>query len=89
MPFAKAKIYQRFNVGEYMRQRRLGWLAVEKKQKKLKNTAQTLKRLDSKDSKIRFILFLCFGIEYVIFDCVNTACLVRTTDYTILIASVL
>ena len=89
MPFAKAKIYQRFNVGEYMRQRRLGWLAVEKKQKKLKNTAQTLKRLDR---KVRYILYFSYVLElsiYVIFDCVNTACLVRTTDYTILIAFML
>ena len=60
MPFAKAKIYQRFNVGEYMRQRRLGWLAVEKKQKKLKNTAQTLKRLDR---KVRYVLYFSYVLE--------------------------
>lgn len=54
MPFAKGKIYNRFNVGEYMRQKRLGWLAVEKKQKKLKNVTQsTLKRLDR---KVRYVL---------------------------------
>ena len=61
MPFAKAKIYQRFNVGEYMRQRRLGWLAVEKKQKKLKNTAQTLKRLEARI--VRYVLYFSYVLE--------------------------
>ena len=27
MPFRKATNYSRFNVGEYMRQKRLGWIA--------------------------------------------------------------
>ena len=60
MPFAKAKFYQRFNVGEYMRQRSLGWRAVEKKQKKLQNTAQTLKRLDR---KVRYVLYFSYVLE--------------------------
>jgi hypothetical protein len=41
--------YKRFNVGEYMRQKRLGWLAVEEKNKKAKRTSMKLnKRLDKK-----------------------------------------
>jgi hypothetical protein len=36
MPSKKATTYKRFNVGEYMRQKRLGWLAVEEKNKKEK-----------------------------------------------------
>ena len=48
MPFRKANNYSRFNVGEYMRQKRLGWVAVDKKNKSIKNAAQKLKRLDTK-----------------------------------------
>lgn len=48
MPFRKAKFYGRFNVGEYMRRKRLGWAAVEDKNREIKNAKQNLKRLDTK-----------------------------------------
>ena len=56
MPFTKAQNYKRFNVGEYMRHKRLGWLAVEEKNKKSRKTYMKLKRLDE---KVRdFIIFI-------------------------------
>ena len=56
MPFAKAKNYKRFNVGEYMRKKRQSWLAVEEKKKKEKRTLVKLKRLDDKVRKV--VVFL-------------------------------
>jgi hypothetical protein len=48
MPFRKATNYSRFNVGEYMRKKRLGWIAKVQKTKEVKNAAQNLQRLDTK-----------------------------------------
>ena len=48
MPFSKASAYKRFNVGEYMKQKRLASLAIETKNKKLKNSSMKLRRLDDK-----------------------------------------
>jgi hypothetical protein len=44
----KASQYKRFNVGQYMKQSRLGWIENEKKAKKSQATAKNLKRLDEK-----------------------------------------
>lgn len=51
MPWPKASQYKRFNVGQYMKERRLGWIENEKKAKKSQATAKKLKRLDEKVSK--------------------------------------
>ena len=48
MPFTKARNYKRFNVGEYMRHKRLGSLAVEKKNNKAREMSVKLRRLDEK-----------------------------------------
>ncbi len=48
MLFLKASTYKRFNVGKYMKQKRLGHLAVEQKNKKVRLTAGKLRRLDEK-----------------------------------------
>ena len=48
MPHLKARNYKRFNVAEYMRRKRHGWLAVEECNKQAHNTAKKLKRLDEK-----------------------------------------
>ena len=48
MPFSKASKYKRFNVSEYMKNKRLAWLAVEQKSKKAQAMAKKLKRLDEK-----------------------------------------
>ena len=48
MPFTKARNYKRFNVGEYMRQKRLGWLNVEEKTKSARKAFMKLRRLDKK-----------------------------------------
>ena len=48
MVWPKASQYKRFNVGQYMKQHRLGWIENEKKAKKSQATAKKLKRLDEK-----------------------------------------
>ena len=65
MPHTKSKNYKRFNVGEYMRRKRLDWLAVEKKAKKARNTYERLKRLDKKVGDQYPFVFL--AIEYKVF----------------------
>ncbi|XP_046857569.1 uncharacterized protein LOC124450957 isoform X2 [Xenia sp. Carnegie-2017] len=52
MPFRKATNYKRFNVGEYMRNKRLAWEGNMSKQKKAKCVSQKLKRLDDKVKKL-------------------------------------
>ena len=42
MPRKNETFYKRFNVGQYMRQKRLGWLAVEEKSKKLEIQLRSL-----------------------------------------------
>ncbi len=59
MPWPKASQYKRFNVGQYMRERRLGWIDNEKKAKKSQATAKKLKRLDEKVSQsIKYIIVI-------------------------------
>ena len=48
MAWPKVSQYKRFNVGQYMKQRRLGWIENEKRAKKSQATAKKLKRLDEK-----------------------------------------
>ena len=48
MAFRKASCYKRFNVGEYMKQKRLCSLAVTERSKKAKAVMKKLKRLDDK-----------------------------------------
>ena len=60
MPFRKAKYYSPFNVGEYMRQKRLGWVAEVEKNKKVKNAAQNLKH---SDRKVRNVLSCSYDLK--------------------------
>ena len=48
MPWPKATQYKRFNVGQHMKERRLGSIAVAKNTKRNQATAKRLKRLDGK-----------------------------------------
>lgn len=66
MPWPKASQYKRFNVGEYMKQRRLGWIENERKAKKSEATAKKLKRLDDKVSQT---------VKYFIDYCPNYKCI--------------
>ena len=59
MPFSKALDYKRFNVGEYMRTKRLNWTASVEKNKKLERTATKLRRLDKKVRIISIQFVVC------------------------------
>ena len=50
MPWPKATQYRRFNVGQYMKQKRLENLRVEQRTKKAQATARRLKRLEERVS---------------------------------------
>ena len=60
MPFSKVLDYKRFNVGEYMRTKRLNWTASVEKNKKLERTATKLRRLDKKVRiiSIQFVVYI-------------------------------
>ena len=60
MPFRKAKYYSRFDVGKYMCQKRLGWVAEVEKNKKMKNAVQNLKCLDM---KVRNVLSCSYDLK--------------------------
>ena len=57
MPFTKA--YKRFNVGQYMKQKRHDWVAIQNKNKEIKLVAQNLRRLDAKVRNVLFLLIVC------------------------------
>jgi hypothetical protein len=67
MPHKNATFYKRFNVGQYIQQKRLRLLAVEEKSKKARNTAQKLKRLDVKVRDISYIFVFFLLIEFLIY----------------------
>jgi hypothetical protein len=50
-----------------MRQKRLGWLAVEQKSKEARNTAQKLKRLDVKVRDVSYIFVFFVLIDFLIY----------------------
>ena len=51
MPFSRGRQYTRFNVGQYMRQKKLDNEAVKAKTKQVRATAAKLRRLDNKVKK--------------------------------------
>ena len=69
MPFTKAKNYKRFNVGEYMRRKRLDSLAIEKSNRRAKNTALKLARLDEKVRNVHIFCDHHDGLGYFKFKC--------------------
>ena len=60
---SKATTYKRFNVGEYMKEQRLGWFAVEEKSRATYITSQKIKRLDE---KVRYVYISVFLASLVI-----------------------
>ena len=60
---SKATTYKRFNVEEYMKRQRLGWFAVEEKNRVTKTTSQKIKRLDE---KVRYVYISVFLVSLVI-----------------------
>ena len=60
---SKATTYKRFNVGECMKRQRLGWFAVEEKNRVTKTTSQKIKRLDE---KVRYVYISVFLVSLVI-----------------------
>jgi hypothetical protein len=67
MPRKNETFYKRFNVGQYMQQKRLGWLTVEQKSKKARDTAQKLKRLDVKVRDVSYIFVFLVLIDFLIY----------------------
>ena len=65
MPFTKAKNYKRFNVGEYMRKKRLDSLAIEKSSRKAKNTALKRTRLAEKVRNVYIFYFQYENLQYL------------------------
>ena len=55
---SKASTYKRFNVGQYMKEKRLGWLEVENKNKKLRATQKKLERMDKKVEHMSSLFYL-------------------------------
>ena len=65
MPFTKAKNYKHFNVGEYMRKKRLDFLAIEKSSRKAKNTALKRTRLAEKVRNVYIFYFQYENLQYL------------------------
>ena len=74
MPFRKATNYSRFNVGEYMRKKRLGLNGEVQKTKEVNNAAQNLQRLDTKVGNVLNCPYLKSSL-WLIVVCVNSVLL--------------
>ena len=50
--------YKRFNVGQYMKENRLGWLEIQNKNKKVNATRKKLERMDKKVENVSLFYLL-------------------------------
>ena len=64
MPFTKAKNYKHFNVGQYMRKKRLDCLAIEKSSRKAKNIALKRTKLAEKVRNVYIFYFQYENLQY-------------------------
>ena len=68
---SKACTYKRFNVGQYMKEKRLGWLEIQKKNKKVNATRKKLERMDNKVENISLFYLLetlIYSVDFTLSD---------------------